>query len=104
MMHPMMGGGYQYFFQESHFIDVPSMIPELCEQMQRSHSCDHDLRNTKQCRGKQQNREQVEKCGDTLTEGTSQIKFLAAVMDYMQIPKEIDLVTPTVDPISVEIE
>jgi hypothetical protein len=80
------------------------MIPELCKQMERSHSCDHDLRDTKQCRGKQQNSEQVEKCGDTLTKGASQIKFLAAVMDYMQIPEEIDLVTPPVNPISIEIE
>src|ERR1019366_5820561 len=100
MMNAMMRRGYNYFFKKTHPVNVAGMVPELHKQMNRCHNANYSGRNPQQSHGKIENGEETDKVGKGLAQGTRQVELLAAVMDNVVVPKEIDFVFNTVYPIT----
>ena len=65
------------------------MVPELNEQVEWRNNGNHISGNTQQGRWQEKEREQFEKNGDALSQGTSQVELLTAVVNDMGIPEYI---------------
>jgi len=65
------------------------MVPELDKQVKRCNNGNHISRYTQQSRWQEKKREQFEKNGDALSQGTSQVELLTAVVNDMGIPEYI---------------
>jgi hypothetical protein len=65
------------------------MVPELNEQVKRCNNGNHIARYAQQGCWQQEEREQFEKYRNALTQGTSQVELLAAVVNDMGIPEYI---------------
>lgn len=103
MVYPVVTGGNDDFFQEPHFVDMPGVVPELSKQLKRGNRCNHLFRNTQQGSRQEQYRKHIKKGRNTLPKGAGQVIFLTAVVDYMQVPEQINLMTPAVHPVPVKI-
>ena len=103
MMHPVMWGGDDDLLKKAHSFDKSSMIPELHEELYRGYDSDHYGWYTEQCHGEKEDGKIAYKVREALTKSTSEIELLAAVMDDVTVPEEVDLMLQTMYPIAWKI-
>src|SRR6218665_291643 len=72
--------------------------------MYRKQNSNHFGRHSQKCCWQQQKSKQTNKTRNRLTQGTGQIKFLAAVVNRVLVPEKIDLVRPAMSPIAIKID
>src|SRR5688572_25747897 len=71
--------------------------------MKRSYCSNHFIWYSEQCGRNQQESKRVYKHADALPQCTGQVKVLAAVMNDMKVPENIDMMTPAMDPVTGEV-
>jgi hypothetical protein len=79
------------------------MVPELNKQVEWGNNGNHIARYAQQGRWQEKKREQFEKNGDALPQGTRQVELFTAVVNDMGVPEYIGGVLNPVYPITREI-
>ena len=103
VMDSMMTGRYNNLFQKTHGANMLRMVPELSKEVNRCDQSKNLSWDANKGQGQVKDRNKGEYLTNGLPQGTGKIKLLTAVVYKVSIPQKINLMFPSMHPISRKI-